>query len=252
MNNPLSIALVMPVYNEESCIEDVTTSWRNFLGRFLGFGKFVMIIVNDGSHDNTGRLLEALGQKFPELEIIHQQNAGHGSAVVAGYRTALAMSPEYVFQVDSDNQFFPEDFALLWDRRSEADFILGLRQKRQDSLGRRVLTRTLRAGLYVSFGIYADVNSPFRLMRAGHLTQLLTGLPDKPTVIPNIFLTILAKQAKSPILQISVRHKPRTTGKVSILRWNLFKFCWISSLQLCKLRVKTLLPENTEIQTKAT
>src|SRR5437868_4422665 len=108
-NNPSSfeqLAIVMPAYNEEACIEGVVSAWLSVLDTVPG----TLFVVNDGSRDGTGKVLDRLAESHASLRVIHQKNAGHGAAVLRGYAEAIALGPEWIFQTDSDDQFDPMDF----------------------------------------------------------------------------------------------------------------------------------------------
>jgi dolichol-phosphate mannosyltransferase len=218
----------MPAYNEEGCIEDVVTEWIETLRRLVATGSlpsFLMIVVNDGSRDGTGALLDGLAPRFSELRVVHQPNGGHGSALFEGYSRALAENPHWVFQVDSDNQFVPEDFESLWNRRTESFFILGSRRTRHDPLHRLVITRILKLFNFLVFGTaIGDVNIPFRLVRGPYLRALLDNIPAG-VFAPNIFLAVLAASDGQKLLGVPVRHLSRSTGTISIVRWRLIKAC---------------------------
>src|SRR3569623_1942649 len=96
----MKLAIVMPAYNEAGCIETVVRDWKQVATKAEG----VLIVVNDGSRDDSGKILDRLAAELPALKITHQPNGGHGSAVLNGYRQALDADAEYVFQTDSDNQ----------------------------------------------------------------------------------------------------------------------------------------------------
>lgn len=227
--------LVMPAYNEEGCIQKVVTNWQKHLQGVFG-REALCLVVNDGSRDNTGRLLDDLAAHDARLRVKHQANAGHGAALLRGYREALALNPEYVFHVDSDDQFDPADFDGLWARRAESTCILGYRIARDDAFHRLVITRILRALLSWMFGLRArDANIPFRLMRADFLKEALARMPDA-VFAPNIFITIIAAHQGADLLNIPVRHIERKTGSVSIVRWKLVKVCWRCLRELLEFR----------------
>ena len=108
----ISCVVVMPTYNEAECIKTVILSWTLKLKSLFG-ASFRLLVVNDGSKDATPQYLDQLTKEIPELIVIHQKNGGHGNALLAGYRRALELKPEFVFHVDSDNQFIPDDFDTL-------------------------------------------------------------------------------------------------------------------------------------------
>jgi dolichol-phosphate mannosyltransferase len=221
----LALAIVIPVYNEAACIEEVIRSWGDFMLSYLEGRQFKIIVINDGSKDLTPQILDGLARELPYLDVIHQPNGGHGNAVLHGYRRAVDKHPEWVFQVDSDNQFISQDFPALWERRNQSCFILGHRQKRYDDANRLVITRIMRLLNRTLFGVYiADSNIPYRLIKGNYLPGLLQVLPAEPFA-PNIFLAVLARKDGNDVLSIPVTHKERETGQVSIIKWNLLKVC---------------------------
>jgi glycosyltransferase involved in cell wall biosynthesis len=181
-------------------------------------------------------MLDEVAVRQPRLRAIHQKNTGHGGALLRGYQEALTLDPRYVFQCDSDNQFLPEDFGQLWERRHDSVCILGFRSERHDALHRLVITRILRLVLFVCFRRYLrDSNIPFRLFDAAFLRSALALIPPT-TFAPNIFLAVVAARQDIPLLHLPVRHRDRTTGTVSIVRWKLIKICFRCVRELCAFR----------------
>lgn len=216
--------LVMPAYNEEACIAAVVQGWLDEFGRLFG-QDFRMIVVNDGSRDRTGEILDSLAARAPALRVIHQKNSGHGGALLHGYNEAVALKPAYIFQVDSDDQFKPADFKQLWTRRAESSCILGYRSVRHDAYHRLVITRILRFVLLLLYGRYLkDSNIPFRLLERGFLEEALRIIPPT-TFAPNIFIAVLGARLDSNLMHLPVSHEDRKTGSVSIVRWKLIRVC---------------------------
>lgn len=215
----------MPAYNEEGCIESVVVRWLEELRAHFG-ERCLCLVVNDGSRDQTGPILDRLAAANTQIRVIHQANAGHGAALLHAYRQALDLNPRFVFQVDSDDQFSPADFGPMWRRREESAFILGCRVNRHDAFHRLVITRILRLFMFAIYRRWlTDANVPFRLMTADFLRRALAVIP--PTVFaPNIFLAVLAVRQGIDPLYLPVTHMERKTGKVSILRWKLVKVCF--------------------------
>ena len=226
------LVVVIPVYNEQDCIEEVITSWGSFLNGYLKDITFKIVVINDGSKDNTPKILDDLTTTLPYLHRVHQKNGGHGEAVLNGYAEALKFTPDWVFQVDSDNQFLPEDFPKLWENRSKSDFILGFRKKRYDEFNRLIITRIVRIIIFLLYGVFVtDSNIPYRLIKGTYLPLLLRDLPGRPFA-PNIFLTVMAKKDGNDLMFIPVTHKERETGQVSIIKWKLLKVCFRSAKEL--------------------
>jgi glycosyltransferase involved in cell wall biosynthesis len=206
-----SCTVVLPAFNEQDCIRDACIEWLSVAEAHSG----KVIVIDDGSTDSTPAILDALAAAHPALFVLHQPNAGHGPTVLRCYREALSTGAEWVFQVDSDRQFLPDDFALLWERRGQAGFLIGGRANRNDRPSRIVLSRLHRRLVRFLFGVdVADPNSPFRLIRASLLARLLDYVPGD-AFAPNVMLAILARRGGS-LLELQVRHLPRLTGRTFI------------------------------------
>ena len=238
MANPISnpdLCVVMPAYNEEGCMRKVVEGWLAELDTYSGL-KTALVVVNDGSRDRTGAILDEMAGSLPRLVVVHQANGGHGRALLTAYRKAAEIEARWVFQVDSDDQFACSDMKLLWAEREKSLFITGYRLERHDPLVRLVITRILRLLLLLLYGRYIpDSNIPFRLIEGRYLRALLEVLPDS-VFAPNIFLAVLAKRDGQDLRQIPVEHKERQTGKISIVKLSLLKACWRSAKELYHFR----------------
>ncbi len=230
------IAVVMPAYNESECIEKVINNWTDFLIKHFP-NQSKLIVVNDGSKDNTGQIISELAQKNEYLIAVTQANGGHGKAVVRAYEEAISLNPEWVFQTDSDDQFVCEDVLSLWAKKDDSNFILGFRQQRFDAPFRLFVTRVLKASLYFIYGTSInDSNIPFRLIKTAYLKKLLAQLPIPTPFAPNIFLSVLATKAGQSTFDLPITHKNRETGEVSIQKMKLLEVCWQSFKELYTFR----------------
>jgi dolichol-phosphate mannosyltransferase len=239
MDNTLDLVVVIPAYNEEACIHEVVPHWINGIAEVVPLNRFKLLVINDGSRDQTGNILDELACQYPNLIAKHQLNGGHGNAIFNGYKMAVQMNPEFVFQTDSDDQFVPGDFRKFWEKRDQSDFVLGFREVRNDDPFRLLITRILKYSLLVIYGTYIhDANIPFRLIRTTFLTRLLQALPVNTPFAPNIFLSVLAKKSGQKLFDIPVLHKERETGEVSIRHMKLLKVCWQSFIELTQFRVE--------------
>ena len=232
------IAIVMPAYNEGEVIAEVVEKWTSLLQKgFKEEDNARLIVINDGSKDNTGEILDSLSKTNPYLIAINQTNAGHGHAVVNAYKKAIELNAEYVFQTDSDDQFETEDFFKLWAKREESDFILGYRKQRFDAPIRLIITRILKVSLFLFLGApIEDGNIPFRLIKGNFLKKLIEQLPKPTPFAPNIFIAVMAKRAGYKLFSIPITHKDRHTGEVSIKKMKLLNVCWQSFKELMAFR----------------
>ena len=239
MESPLELVIVIPAYNEEACIHEVVPHWINGIEEMIPKDQFKLLVINDGSRDKTGVILDELTGQYPNLIAKHQLNGGHGNAIFNGYQMAVQMNPNFVFQTDSDDQFVPSDFKNFWEKRNESDFVLGFREVRNDDPFRLLITRILKYSLLFIYGTYIyDANIPFRLIRTTFLKKLLKALPQKTPFAPNIFLSVLAKKSGQKLFNIPVIHKERETGEVSIRHMKLLKVCWQSFIELTQFRLQ--------------
>ena len=193
---------------------------------------FEILIVNDGSRDHSGEILDKLALEIPELRIVHQPNAGHGAALRKGLEHARG---EWVFHVDSDNQFLSTDFWKLWDLRNEYEYLCGIRTQRHDPFHRLFITRLVRILIFLYFGTFiSDANIPYKLVRQAELGHLLA-LISPNVFAPSIFMAVAGARCFR-FKEIPVTHLARETGTVSIIRLNLVKACLRSARELAAFR----------------
>jgi glycosyltransferase involved in cell wall biosynthesis len=214
------ILIIMPVYNEEDMIETVIDDWLKLEVEI----PIKILLINDGSQDKSKDIIKkkiTLNEK--NLLLIDQVNAGHGSAILTGYRYAIQNGYEYIFQTDSDYQFRSKDFNKLWEKKdSEYDMLLGVRKSRNDSLLRVFLSKfILRFVLMPLSGKFLiDANVPFRLINNNFLKNFLSILENKSFLAPNILMSIYAKK----IIHINVSHYKRSAGELNWSIKKLFNF----------------------------
>src|SRR5512144_1190883 len=99
-----------------------------------------VIVVDDGSPDHTGALLDELAKAHAWLKVVHHpKNRGYGGALRSGFAAA---SKELVFYTDGDAQYDPRELAtLLGARSADIDFVNGYKISRHDPVHRIVIGR---------------------------------------------------------------------------------------------------------------
>ena len=227
-----SCVTVMPVYNEAACVERVCREWLQQMRAIGG----VLLVVNDGSYDDTPRILDRLAAGESGLIVVHQVNGGHGAAIMNGYRQALGLNPGWLFQVDSDGEMPASLFPLIWAQREEAAFVVGRRTGRQIHPLRLHLSNAHRRLLGLIFGVRVlDPNIPFRLMRAAEFRPLLDAIPDG-LFAPNVFLTLLAARAGILADGPEVPLAPRGGGVPSIRGWRTMQVAARCAAEMLRFR----------------
>ena len=157
------LSVFFPAYNDSGTIASlVITALRT--ARKLTPDHEV-IVVNDGSADNTAEILDELARTYPAVRIVHhEKNRGYGGALRTGFATATR---ELVFYTDGDGQYDPSEMEVLW-RRFDAgvDLVNGYKISRSDPLHRIIIGRIYHHTVKILFGLKVrDVDCDFRLMR---------------------------------------------------------------------------------------
>ncbi len=213
MNND-KLYIVMPAYNEEENIETVVKEWHEVVSKIGNDSK--LVVVNDGSKDNTYKRLCELKVKYPCLEPIDKVNEGHGATVLYAYKYALENNADYIFQTDSDGQTIADEFWPFWQDRNNYAAIIGHRNHRKDGFFRILVTKTLKFVLLCIFGLkITDANTPFRLMKREVLAKYIDRIPDKFN-LSNVMLTVLLVDNKENIKFMPITFRERQGGVNSI------------------------------------
>ena len=216
-----NLYIVLPAYNVEMNIEAVAREWHTVVEKIGGKSK--LVIINDGSKDNTYKKLLSLKEELTYLEPIDKPNSGHGATVLYGYNYALENNADFIFQTDSDGQTLPEEFWKFWDKRNECSAIIGYRNKRQDGISRVFVTKTLKLVLSIIFGLkITDANTPFRLMSKETLENHISRIP-KDFNLSNVILTVSLIYSKEKVEFIPITFRPRQGGVNSINLKRIFK-----------------------------
>ena len=216
--------IVVPAYNESAKVEKLVEDWYPIVEKYNGEGKSRMVVIDDGSKDNTYELLIKLSEKRPLLLPLTKPNGGHGATLLYGYRYAIKEKADYIFQTDSDGQTSPDEFHEFWNKREKNDAIIGNRTDRKDGLSRIFVEKVLCFMLRIFYGVkIPDSNAPFRLMRTDCVDKYLPIMPDDYN-LPNVILTTCFKYFDDKLVFIPITFKPRQGGKNSI---NIKKICKI-------------------------
>jgi glycosyltransferase involved in cell wall biosynthesis len=211
----------MPAYNEESNIRLVIEQWHLVIEK-VGLNSR-LVIFDDGSKDNTFKIMSEIRQDFPQLIPISKANSGHGDTLLFAYNYCIKANAEYVFQTDSDGQTDPNEFWSFWERRNDYDFIIGYRKKREDGISRKLVAHILKFLVLLNFKTYVkDPNTPFRLMRGDKLRALLSHIPAH-FFLSNVILSMLIVKHKEKHLWMPITFKNRQGGINSINLKRIFK-----------------------------
>lgn len=228
--------MIVPAYNESENIGRLIDDWYPVVKRHAGEGESRLIIVNDGSKDNTYEIVSEYAKTRPLLKCLTKTNSGHGPTVLFGYRYAVENCADYIFQTDSDGQTNPEEFEQFWDLRNEYDAIIGKRTDRQDGISRKIVEGTLLVILRVIFKVkIPDSNAPFRLMKKELVEKYIKKMPEDFN-LPNVMLTTYLAYFHEKVKFIKITFKPRQGGTNSINFKKIVKIGWKALYDFANLK----------------
>jgi dolichol-phosphate mannosyltransferase len=234
MSDKPILAVVIPVYNEE---KNMTALLRDWLPVFMDTGlPFRVILIDDGSKDDSLKIMRTLGENDATLSIHTQPNAGHGSAILHGYR--LSLGAEWVFQIDSDHQLDTAAFRVLWDNRNGYDLLLAERKEKNATLPRQCISRVSKGIVRWLYGRgVRDVNTPYRLMRAARLREALEKIPGN-SFAPNLLITSWFILKKYRIFTTTTELRKEGLLRKSSMTGYFLRGALQSSLQTILFRIK--------------
>ncbi|HAH00870.1 MAG TPA: glycosyltransferase family 2 protein [Ktedonobacter sp.] len=204
-----SLSVIMPAHNEESVIAATVHDVIAALSTWLE--DFEVIVINDGSKDQTRAIVEDFTTIDPRVRLInHPVNLGYGAALVSGFES---ITKDLVFFMDSDGQFDICDLARFFPFIDEYNAVLGYRIDRQDTWVRKLNALGWKLLVRFVFGLHVrDVDCAFKLYWAKffHEHQLET----RGAMI-NTEILYKFTRAGYTYTQVGVRHLPRHGGKAT-------------------------------------
>ena len=190
----LSIAVLLPCYNEEACLAELHARLGK-AARAAAGEDYEIVLVNDGSRDRTWTMMREMAAADPRLVAINlSRNHGHQLALTAGLDLC---SGERILIIDADLQDPPELLAemLVKMRDEEADVVYGVRRSRA---GETAFKRASAHGFYRLLSRATEVDIPvdagdFRLMSRRALDALMA-MPEQARFIRGMVAWIGFKQ----------------------------------------------------------
>ena len=202
------ISVVIPVKDERDNIPPLISQLLKFLGTREESvqSPFEIVVVDDGSSDGSGKLLDDLVKQHPEVEVVHlDANYGQTAAFDAGFRQARG---ELVGTLDGDLQYDPTDFSKLLPLTRQYDLVCGIRQRRHDNLIRRWSSRIANfvRDAMVHDGI-SDTGCSLKVFRRSVIERmpLFKGM--------HRFFPALAQMYGFSVIEVPVQHFNRAHGE---------------------------------------
>lgn len=220
------LTIIVPVFNEEANIERLHKELQSFLP--ISLKRTKVLFVDDGSKDNSLLKLKEICKNSDSFSYCSfDRNYGLSAALKAGFDNSDTPLTGYI---DADLQTLPFDFNILLEHIDQYDLVQGVRQDRQDSFvinASSLIANKIRR-LFTHDGM-DDTGCPLKIIR----TDIAKRIPMFSGL--HRFIPAMVLLQKGRILQVPVRHFPRTAGKSNFNLWNrllgplmdCFAFLWM-------------------------
>lgn len=203
----MDLSIVVPVYNEE---ENIPLLYDALIAVMTPLSiTWEAVLVDDGSRDQSARLLEDLAQKYPEhfRAVLLRRNFGQTAAIAAGIDHSCG---DVVILMDADLQNDPQDIPMMLEKINEGyDVVSGWRACRKDDFLTRTLPSKLANGL-ISWVTGVHLHDYGCTLKA-YRREVITGYRLYGEM--HRFIPVYANSVGAKILEVPVHHHPRKFGK---------------------------------------
>ena len=216
--NGVEVSVVVPVFNEAECVGGVLTELAETLTCGLP-AAFEIIVVDDGSTDDTPMLALACAEKFPGVFRIlrHPRNVGQSFAFHTGFRAARG---GVVVTLDGDGQNVPDDIPRVVAVLNETGCACccGYRAQRKDTRWKRLGSRLANGVRNRVLGeAIIDTGCSVKAFRREYVLGL------QPWDGMHRFFASLVMMQGGRVEQVEVRHRPRAAGTSKYTNWSRLK-----------------------------
>lgn len=202
-----SISVFFPCYNDAGSIGLMVNDAKKVLEKMAS--DFEIIVVDDGSKDESRRLLKKMVEDMKSLKLVfHSKNQGYGGALKSGFEAA---KKNFVFYTDGDGQYDVKELEnLIGEIKDDVDVIQGYKLKRFDPWYRLIIGRSYHYFSKFMFGLKVrDVDCDFRLIKKAAI--------DSITLTHNsgVICVELVKKLQDKgyrFAEVGVHHYPRLHG----------------------------------------
>ena len=240
VQNPMvsSVSAFFPCYNDALSIGKMVRDVRESLVEAVS--DFEIIVVNDGSSDNSLQVLQELQKEVSELRIVnHEVNRGYGGALLSGI---AASTKQWVFYTDGDAQYDAREISRCIAAVTESsDVIQGFKIGRGDPLHRRIIGRVYHHSVRLLFRLpVRDTDCDFRLMRKTILDKFRL---QSTTGVICVEMMHAFNRVNARFVEVGVSHFHRPHGKSQFFRVPAVSR---SALQLLQLWTRLILHRSYE------
>lgn len=245
-NKPAGISVFFPAFNDENTIGALVANALNVLQQLTD--DYEVIVVNDGSADNTAEVLSSLERlhKDKMRVVTHEKNKGYGAALRSGFNAA---GKELIFYTDGDGQYDVKELLKLYPLMTQdVDVVNGYKIERADKLNRKVIGGSYNRLAHFLFRLpIRDVDCDFRLLRSTAIEKIELKSSSGSICVELVYKL---KRAGCRFVETPVHHYPRlhgqsqffTFGRVARTLRDFFRL-WLKLVVLNSLASKNKFPK---------
>ncbi len=225
--NVLSVSAFFPCYNDALSIGKMVRDLHTGLEGAVD--DFEVIVVNDGSSDNSLEVLYELATEFPRLRIVdHEVNRGYGGALLSGFEAA---TKQWAFYTDGDAQYDASEIVrCIAAVRADTDIVQGFKVGRGDPWHRKVIGRAYHHVVKLLFRLRVrDTDCDFRLIRQTMLDKVTL---RSTTGVICVEMMCSFQRVGARFVQVGVSHYARPHGKSQFFRLPAIARSGVQLLQL--------------------
>jgi len=202
-----SLSIFFPCYNEAKNIPELVAQANKVAAEIAE--KNELIVVDDGSQDETVAVVKNLQQQYPQLRLVqHKKNQGYGAALQTGFAAAQY---DWIFFADGDQQFDLQELKTFVPYVDDYQVIIGYRRQRAEGSLRAFNARLFKLYIDLLFRVHVkDIDCAFKLFKAETIKSL--ELFSQGAFISSEFLYKLKKKGVR-FKQLPVHHYPRQHGQ---------------------------------------
>jgi len=203
------ITVFFPVYKDEKTVEKVTMKAIQVLNKYAD--KYEIIIIDDFSPDNSGKIADELSLKYDAVKVIHhKENLGYGAALKSGF---MASRYEYICFTDGDDEYEIADIEKFIKLKDYYDLIITFRYVRLYSTWRIFVSRIYNIVLRYLFRLkYRDISTGLRFVRR-EIIDDLNLISDSPFIGAELAIKAMLKGYR--VGEVGIQTFPREFGKGS-------------------------------------
>lgn len=203
-----SLSVFFPAYNDAKSLPPLIAKTYRVLPRVAQ--KYEVIVVNDGSSDNTGSVVKQLQKQYSNLKLIeHVKNRGYGGALQSGFKNAKY---DWAFYTDGDGQYDVNELTSLVEKvNSQVDVVNGYKIGRGDGIVRSLIGEGYNWILHKLYKLpIRDVDCDFRLIKKSKLNSLNL-VSNSGLICLELVMQLASKNAR--FKEVAVHHAKRVYGR---------------------------------------